>query len=376
MCGIGATTVTVATRDGAVVAEHPRAYGAAPTDTSDPASQLALLCRRPGAWANSKARASLPDALRAHMDSLPRADLKAELRLMRDQAAETGWAATVEAMAGALAATGRVDRASVAVCAARILGGGISYDEPVDLSEYDSALAKAMFFSNETVEAFLAGASAAQVRCVCDLISAEQGVRERNKRARLYRKAAFPQAKSFEGYDFSQVSFPEGYGPGDLMSLSFVDAAQDFVFHGPTGRGKTHLAIAVGSACVQAGRSVRFFTTAQLVLMLSRASREHSLEAALRDVAKADLVILDEFGYVPLDVEGGRLLFQVMSDCYEKRSVIVTTNIEFGKWGAVFGDDKLAAAAIDRLVHHGRLVEFGGASRRMGAALMLGKEEG
>lgn len=143
VCGIGATTVTVTTRDGAVVAEHPRAYGAAPTDTSDPASQLALLCRRPGAWANSKARASLPDALRAHMDSLPRADLKAELRLMRDQAAETGWAATVEAMAGALAATGRVDRASVAVCAARILGGGISYDEPVDLSEYDSALGAA-----------------------------------------------------------------------------------------------------------------------------------------------------------------------------------------------------------------------------------------
>lgn len=143
VCGIGATTVTVATRDGAVVAERPRACGDAPTDTADPASQLALLCGRPGAWANSKVRAALPEALRGRMDSLPRADLKAELRLMRDQAAETGWAATVEAMAGALAATGRVDRASVAVCAARILGGGVSYDEPVDLSEYDSALGAA-----------------------------------------------------------------------------------------------------------------------------------------------------------------------------------------------------------------------------------------
>ena len=157
---------------------------------------------------------------------------------------------------------------------------------------------------------------------------------------------------------------------------AFVDSAQDFVFHGQTGRGKTHLAIAVGNACVRAGRTVRFFSTAQLVLMLTRASREHALEAVLKDIAKADLVILDEFGYVPLDVEGARLLFQVMSGCYEKRSVIVTTNIEFGKWGTVLGDDKLAAATIDRLVHHGRLVEFNGPSRRMDAALMLGKSEG
>lgn len=245
-----------------------------------------------------------------------------------------------------------------------------------DDAEQFRILAKRMFFSNETVEHFLAASSAAQVRSAADLIAYEQGVRERNKRARLYRRAAFPQVKSFDDYDFSQVAFPEGYGPVDLMSLAFVDAAQDFVFHGQTGRGKTHLAIAVGNACVQAGRSVRFFTTAQLVLMLVRANRDHVLEAVLKDLARTDLLIFDEFGYVPLDVEGARLLFQVMSDCYEKRSVIVTTNIEFSKWGTVFGDDKLAAAVIDRLVHHGRLVEFNGASRRMDAALMLGKSEG
>ena len=245
-----------------------------------------------------------------------------------------------------------------------------------DDAERFRALAKKMLFSNETVEQFLASSSAAQVRCATELISREQAVRERNKRARLYRKAAFPQVKSFEGYDFSQVAFPDGYGADDLMSLGFVDAAQDFVFHGQTGRGKTHLAIAVGNACVQAGRSVRFFTTAQLVLMLVKANRTHSLEPMLKELGRADLIILDEFGYVPLDIEGARLLFQVMSDCYEKRSVIVTTNIEFSRWGTVFGDDKLAAAIIDRLVHHGRLVELNGASKRMDAALMLGKTEG
>ena len=143
VCGIGATTVTVATRDGAVVAEHPRAYGDAPTDTADPASQLALLCQRPGAWANSKVRSAIPDDLREHMDSLGKPDLKAELRLMRDQAATSGWDATVQAMRSALLATGRVDRASVAVGAARMAGGAVEYDEQVDLSAYDSALASA-----------------------------------------------------------------------------------------------------------------------------------------------------------------------------------------------------------------------------------------
>ena len=236
------------------------------------------------------------------------------------------------------------------------------------------ALARSMYFSNSTIDSFLESATAAEARCVSDLIASELEERERNKRARLYRKAKFPQVKSFDGYDFSQVAFPDGYTADDLRALSFVDAAQDFVFHGQTGRGKTHLAIAVGSACVAAGRAVRFFTTAELALALSRASRDHSLEALMKDISRCDLLILDEFGYVPLDIESSRLLFQVVADCYEKRSVIFTTNIEFGKWGTVLGDDKLAAALIDRVVHHGRLVEFGGASRRMEEALMLGKE--
>lgn len=107
-------------------------------------------------------------------------------------------------------------------------------------------LARALYFSNETIEWFLASSGAAQLRAVGDLIGYEMDVRERNKRSRLYRRAKF-----------SQVAFPDGYGVDDLKSLSFVDAAQDFVFHGQTGRGKTHLAIAIGSACVMAGKAVR-----------------------------------------------------------------------------------------------------------------------
>lgn len=238
-----------------------------------------------------------------------------------------------------------------------------------------AALARKMYFSSETIDHFLSEANAASAQCVCSLIEYELEVRERNKRQRLFRKASFPQVKSFEGYDFSQVVFPDGYSKDDLMSLGFLDTAQDFVFYGQTGRGKTHLAIAVGNGCVQKGKAVRFFRAADLVLMLTKANREHTLEALLKDIGRAELLILDEFGYVPLDIEGARLLFQIISDCYEKRSLIITTNIEFSRWGTIFGDDKLAAATIDRIVHHGRLVEFNGTSKRMDKALMLGNDQ-
>ena len=160
---------------------------------------------------------------------------------------------------------------------------------------------------------------------------------------------------------------------GTLRSLEFMDAAQDFVFHGQTGRGKTHLAIAIGVAAVSKGREVRFFTAAELVMALTKAYGDDSLDRFTKDISKCELLIVDELGYVPLAHAGARLLVQVLSDCYERRSLLITTNIEFSKWGTVLGGAKLAAATIDRLVHHGRLVEFNGPSRRMDAALMLGK---
>jgi len=235
--------------------------------------------------------------------------------------------------------------------------------------------ARSMFFSVEAIERFAANATPGQVKALIDLLDDEQRVRERRKRERLFRKAKFPAVKTFADYDFNQIAFPEGYSENDLKELGFMDLAQDFVFHGQTGRGKTHLAIATGVAAVNAGKAVRFFTAAELVLALINANNTGQLEWFMADLGKADLIIIDEFGYVPLDITGARLLFQVISDCYEKRSLILTTNIEFSKWGTVLGDDKLAAATIDRIVHHGRLVEFNGTSKRMDMALMLGKAD-
>lgn len=158
-----------------------------------------------------------------------------------------------------------------------------------------------------------------------------------------------------------------------MLSLAFVRDAEDLVFYGQTGRGKTHMATALGIAATSAGYPVRFWQTAQLVLQLGKAKREGTLDRLLADVTKARLLVLDEFGYVPFDMDGARLLYQVISDSYERRSVIFTTNVEFSRWGTVFADDKLAAAIVDRVVHHGRLVEFGGPSHRLEESLMLGK---
>jgi DNA replication protein DnaC len=114
----------------------------------------------------------------------------------------------------------------------------------------------------------------------------------------------------------------------------------------------------------------RFFTVADLVMRLSEAKRAGTLERLTREIARADLLILDEWGYVPVDRDGSQLLFRVIADSYESRSLVITTNLEFSKWGSVFTDDQMAAAMIDRLAHHGHLLVFEGESYRMKHALM------
>lgn len=142
--GLRAGEVETYGEDGAFVCRHRRQYGSGPTDSTDPASQLALPAVSIGAWENSRVRHALPDGLREHMDRLDKDRLRAELRLMRDQAAASGWEATVQAMEVACAATGRVDAASVAASAARMASGSISYDEPVDLCAYDDVMGAAL----------------------------------------------------------------------------------------------------------------------------------------------------------------------------------------------------------------------------------------
>lgn len=202
------------------------------------------------------------------------------------------------------------------------------------------------------------------------VLQAENESRTASRRHRLLRAARLPALKTLEGYDWSSITFPADYGREQLTSMDFLDHAQDLVLFGDVGTGKTHLATALAAAACHRGIPARFFTTASLVMQLRRAKEEGRLDKELALIAKNQLLVIDEFGYLPIDSEGARLLFQVIADGYEKRSLVLTTNLEFKRWGTVFGDDNMAAAVIDRIVHHGRLLQFRGQSYRVKHALM------
>lgn len=178
-------------------------------------------------------------------------------------------------------------------------------------------------------------------------LEAERSSCEASKRATLLRRCALPAHKTFDGYDWSAVSWPEDMGRESLLVLDFVERREDLVLMGDVGTGKTHIASALCALACE---------------------RRLDREAAL--IGKARLLVIDKLGFLPLDADGARLLFQVFADAYERQSVVITTNLEFSRWGSVFGDDQMAAAVIGRIVHHGRLVQFRGESYRVRHALM------
>lgn len=233
-----------------------------------------------------------------------------------------------------------------------------------------------MRFSNATIERFLGSAAPGQTQAVDGMLEHEAEARKRNEHARLLRRAKLPAVKSVEDFDGSDLRFPDGYGWDGMPSLEWAGKRQDLVFHGPAGRGRSHLSAALGMRAVAAGKSVRSVTAAQLVLEPKRALEEGRLDEAYADYGKDSVLTIDELGHIPLDAEGGRLLFQVMSSCYERQSMTIAADMEFGKRGTALADEKLASALVDRVAHHGRPVEFGGRSRRVTDSLMLGDRKG
>lgn len=201
-------------------------------------------------------------------------------------------------------------------------------------------------------------------------LEAERSSREASKRAALLRRCALPAPKTFDGYDRSAVSWPEGMGRESLLALDFVERREDLVLMGDVGTGKTHMASALCALACERRFEARFFTASSLVMRLRRA-RDHGKpgrEAAL--IGRARPLVIDELGFLPLDTDGARPPFQVFSDAYERRSAAIAASPGLSRWGSVFGDDQMAAAVIDRIVHHGRLVQFAGESCRVRHALM------
>lgn len=186
-----------------------------------------------------------------------------------------------------------------------------------------------------------------------------------NKKTRLLKQAKFEVYKNLEGYDFSNVEIPEILSIESLAEGEYIDKKENLIFYGPVGTGKTHLATALGIEACNRGKKVRFFKVSTLVNELIEASDKGELRRFTNNLNKYDLLICDEWGYIPISLRGAELLFQVIADCYERKSLIITTNLEFGKWISIFMDKKLTSAIIDRIIHHGHVIYFTGDSYRI-----------
>lgn len=212
--------------------------------------------------------------------------------------------------------------------------------------------------ATELVTRLLAAGHDEALALVAEVFEVEAGARGERRVERLRKASKLPPAKTFETLERARVPKPALLKAQELARGEFLDQGGNVLIFGLPGVGKSHLACSIGHALVDAGRSVFFTPTYQLVQMLLAARRDLCLPKALRSLDVFDAIILDDLGYVQQTADEAEVLFTLMAERYERRSLIITSNLVFSEWGRIFKSPMMTAAAIDRLVHHAVIIEI------------------
>ncbi len=197
-----------------------------------------------------------------------------------------------------------------------------------------------------------------------ELLEAEREARTQHRCERLLRASQLPPGKTFETLDQNRLPRKVVQQLRELSTGAFLESADNVLCFGLPGRGKTHAAVALGDALARSGHSVLFTPTFRLVQDLLAAKRDLLLPKALRKLDNFELIVLDDIGYVQQSGDEVEVLFTLMAERYERRSLLITSNLVFSEWDRIFKNPMTTLAAIDRLVHHSCILEFGGRSKR------------
>jgi DNA replication protein DnaC len=234
---------------------------------------------------------------------------------------------------------------------------------PTMLGEWEK-LAREAAAKNEAYESYL-----------LRLTEAEVTTRSANALAARIHAASFPVMKDFDTFDFAAIPSLSKQKVLELTRGAWVEEHSNCCLIGNAGTGKTHIAVALGLAICRLGKRVRFVTAASLVTQLEEAQQQHRLDRLLTQLDRLDVLIIDELGYLSFSRSGAELLFQVFAERYERRSVLVTSNLAFSEWGSVFQGDRMTAALLDRLTHRCEIFEMNGESYRFRESMKAKKQK-
>lgn len=235
---------------------------------------------------------------------------------------------------------------------------------PTMNAEFDK-LAREAAESNQTYQDYL-----------LRLTELEVAARSSNALNSRIKQASFPVQKDLDTYDFSALPSVNKQKVLELSRCEWISARRNVCLLGQPGTGKTHLAVSLGLAACRHGLRTKFFTAATLVTQLEEAQKQFALDRMLKRLDKLDLLIVDELGYLSFSRSGAELLFQVFADRYERRSLLITSNLAFSDWGQIFQGERMTAALLDRLTHHSEIFEMNGESFRFKESMKQKQQPG